>query len=206
MLEHAIQICDANFGNIYRWDGSVLHLVAAHNTPLAFAEARKRTPHDPTKPNFLISRMLATKAPIQVADAKQQPGYLNRSNSANVMAVELGGIRTVLAVPMFKDDELIGSFTRSSPGSSPISKQVALVTSFATQAVIAIENTRILSELHQRTTDLLKSLERQSRDVLNDGLAGHSAGPVRFVVLSEDCSHVTRPGASPPTWRSCRTC
>jgi hypothetical protein len=67
MLEKAARICDAKFGNIYRWEGQALHLVASYNTPPAFVEARRRTPHDPNKPNALIQAMLATKAPVQVA-------------------------------------------------------------------------------------------------------------------------------------------
>jgi hypothetical protein len=155
MLANAVRICDAKFGNIYRWDGALLHLVTAHNTPPAFVEARRHTPHDPSKPNRLIRLMLETRSAIQIPDIADQPGYRDRSDAGNVAAVELGGVRTVLAVPMFKDNELVGSFTLYRQEVRPFTdKQIALVTSFAAQAVIAIENTRLLTELRQRTTDL----------------------------------------------------
>ena len=67
MLENAVRICDAKFGNIYRWDGDALHLVASHNTPPAFAEVRRRSPLRPN-PETSIGRMVATKAAVHVAD------------------------------------------------------------------------------------------------------------------------------------------
>ena len=72
MLEKAVRICDANFGNIYRWDGDALHLVAAHNTPPAFAaEARRRSLFRPD-PKTVTGRMLATKAMVHIADLQQK--------------------------------------------------------------------------------------------------------------------------------------
>ena len=97
ILENATRICEAKFGIIYRWDGEALRLVAAHDVPPAFAEARRRTPHDLSKRNTLIGGMLETKAPFQVPDATATAGYLDGSDAAAVSAVELGGVRTVLA-------------------------------------------------------------------------------------------------------------
>ena len=155
MLEKAVRICDAMFGNIYRWDGEVLHLVASHNTAPAFIEARtsKGTqygPHDP------IGRMIATKAVVHSADLTTERDYIERSNPGIVAAVEIGGMRTMLAVPMLKDNELIGSFHLSRQEVRPFNeKQIALLTNFAAQAVIAVENARLLNELRQ-------SLEQQT--------------------------------------------
>ena len=158
MLENAVRICGAKFGNIYRWEDRIAHLVAAHNTPPAFAEARGREPQRVER-NPLMGRMLATKMAVQVADIAATPGYHDRSNAAAVATVDLGGARTVLLVPMLKENEPIGSFTLFRDDVRPFTdKQIALVSSFAAQAVIAIENTRLLTELRQRTGELGRSV------------------------------------------------
>jgi adenylate cyclase len=172
MLEKAVRICDARFGNIHRWDGDALHLVATHNTPPEFSKARRRLPYR-LNPKTSLGRMITTKAVVHVADAAAEPGYVELRDPTAVAAVELGGTRTALYVPMLSDNELIGAFTLSRQEVRPFSdRQIALVTSFAAQAVIAIENARLLKELRERSEQVeAQSLELAKLNQLEQRVA-----------------------------------
>ena len=151
MLESAVRICDAKFGNIYRWDGNALHNVASHNVPSAFAEARRRSPRRPS-PENPTGRMIANKAVIQSVDLATEQAYVERD--PEICSRRTWGCTVVSGCSNGHGDELIGSFSLSRQDVRPFTnKQIALVTSVAIQAVIAIENARLLNELRQRTDD-----------------------------------------------------
>ena len=154
MLERAVRLCEAKFGNIYRWDGEALHILASHNTPPAFAEAVRRSPYRPY-PHSPIGRMVADKTMAHIADVTTEEVYLAKRDPVALSAVALGGIRTLLGVPLLNKGEMIGAFFLSRQEVRPFTeKQIELVQNFAAQAVIAIENARLLNELRQRTADL----------------------------------------------------
>jgi class 3 adenylate cyclase len=157
MLEKAVRICDAKFGAIYNWDGAALHLAATHNSQPAFAaELRKHGPRRPD-PEGTVSRMVTTKKAIQVPDLAAEPAYLERRHPLIVAAVELGGTRTVLYVPMLKEGKIVGSFHVARGEVRRFTdKEIKLVENLAAQAVIAIENARLLNELRQRTEEVEK--------------------------------------------------
>ena len=157
ILEKAVRLCSATFGNIYRWEDGALHLVATHNTPPALAEVRRRSPLRPDPQSF-VARMVATKGAINIPDLAAEPFYIERNPTA-VAAVELADMRSILLVPMLRNNDLIGAISVYQQTVRPFTdRQIALLAGFANQAVIAIENARLLTELRARSEELGRSV------------------------------------------------
>jgi two-component system, NtrC family, sensor kinase len=160
ILQSAIRICGAKFGNLWLREGDFLRIGATYGAPAEWSEFLGREPVVRLDPRLGTARLIVTKQPYQVADIAAEPTYGDKVRTATI---ELAHARSFISVPLLRDDEVIGIIVIYRQEVRPFTdKQIELVQTFADQAVIAIENARLFDEVQAKTRDLEESLEQQT--------------------------------------------
>ena len=187
MLENSITICEAKFGMFWLTEGHSFRCVALHGTSPAFTELRTREPIFHPNPTLLspLGRIARSKQLVHVADCRAEQAYIE-GDPGFVALVDLAGARTILVVPILRDNELVGALNIFRQEVRPFTdKQIELVQNFAAQAVIAIENTRLLHE----TKEALEQ-QRASAEVLNVISNSVSDAEPVFEKIVESCERI----------------
>src|SRR5215469_6037574 len=148
MLEKAMSLCGAIFGELHTYDGMSFKTSAARGHSVAFAEARAKNP-PAARPGTASARILETKRPVHILDIKAEESYRKRPPASRAL-IDLGCTRTTLAVPLLRNDTVLGFLSFHRDEVKPFTdRQIALLQNFAAQAVIAMENARLLTETRE---------------------------------------------------------